>query len=98
MIRTTLLAGITALVAGIGPALAGPCTDRIRLMEKAVTTGEAGGMPRPIPVQAAPGGAAPRDTTKELMKALEETREADQRGDAEACNKALDEAQRYVKS
>lgn len=94
------IAAAAVFMAAAGQAQAGPCTDRILLMEKAVTTGDAGSAApaRVLPVQAAPGGAAPVDQSKELHRALEAAREADRRGDAEACNAALDEAQRYLKS
>ncbi|MFK8252294.1 hypothetical protein [Ancylobacter terrae] len=146
--KTSLIALSLTLLCG--PALAGPCTERIAAMEKTLATSDAGSgptaatsgdvtgsvpaTPREVPkageapgtggtssmnaavgnratspgdvraqTQGAPtaaqagDNAAAGNAARDLGNALDTARQADARGDAAACGKALDDASRLLK-
>lgn len=144
--RTLLLA--TALCTVGGTAYAGPCTERISMIEKSLNTTDAGsgptkktattmsaptapGMPKageapgtggtagmnaavgqtaaspadvqaqtqgaPTAAQAAQSGKASSSPSTQVSDALRVAKAADQKGDASACTRAVEDAERFLK-
>ena len=78
------------------PAHAGPCTDRIAELEKAITAQHEGGGPA---IQGNPatsdstGSAAARQADSRIMQDLNQAKAYDQEGKLEDCTRALQRAE-----